>query len=175
MTTRKHELHTVDRENGVSFLAELERAWLDGDLRSLMRAVNFCRATKRPLSEWAADGVIKKLEEACSDAKSISHERWTALHTWRWRCVKYLRELPSDVFLEKTGYKKKSVTRAHMIVADIEEEQTERPVTADAIRSSYDMVEKAIKAGGGAKYLAMTYPLLPREFSLAFPRECVEK
>ena len=159
---------------GDAFLAELERAWLDGDLRSLMWAVNFCRATKRPLPKWAADGVIKKLEEACSDGKNVSHERWTALHTWRWRYVKYLRDLPANVFLKETKYPK-GVTRACTIVAEKEEEQTERPVTADAIRSSYAMVEKAIKAGGGAKYLAMTYPLLPRQFSLAFPRECVKK
>ena len=161
-------------KHGDASLAELERAWLDGDLRSLMWAVSFCHNDDRPLPKWVADGTLKVLEEACSDEKNVSHERWTALHTWRWRYVKYLRDLPSDVFLKKTGYKK-GVTRACTVVAEKEEEQTERPVTADAIRSSYDMVEKAIKAGGGAKYLVMTYPILPRQFSLAFPRECVKK
>ena len=161
-------------KHGDASLAEFERAWLDGDLRSLMWAVSFCHNDDRPLPKWVADETLKVLEEACSDEKNVSHERWTALHTWRWRYVKYLRDLPSDVFLKKTGYKK-GVTRAYMIVADIEGKYVKKFVATETVRSSHAMVENAIKAGKGARYLAMTYPILPRQFCLAFPRECVKK
>jgi hypothetical protein len=157
--------------------AELERAYLEGDLYSLITAVEFCHTHARPLPKWAADGVNKVLIEVFFSEGNRKHGGlafWTRnfKHAQRWKHVVRLREMPPDAFKAETGFKK-SWNKTFEAVAQMEmdrfvarfpldciESKTRDKlargelVNGENVKKSYQKVGRDLRANKGARYFA---------------------
>ncbi|MGC2409914.1 MAG: hypothetical protein WA441_07985 [Methyloceanibacter sp.] len=151
-------------------LAELEQAYLEGDLYSLIHAVMLCHAHARPLPQWVAMGVTKVLLKVYVRKGGLASWFRNYKHARRWEDVKRLREMPPDAFQAETGFKKswantyEAVAQIEMARLDADAVPLDRKkrdklargelVTGDLIQKSYQKVRRELKAGKGARYFA---------------------
>jgi hypothetical protein len=100
-----------ETEEAWEAMPELERAWRDGDLRSLIFAVNICNCHARPLPKWVAEGVRTKLWEVFFSKGNrkfggVEFKSQNYKHGWRWRQVKRLYAMSPATFKAEIGSKK---------------------------------------------------------------------
>jgi hypothetical protein len=146
-------------------LRALERAWREGgNLDALRMAVDFCRMATRPLPAWASEAVCSLLGELYMKRRSgrpggAAFLRKNLKHVSRWYLVNVQRDKPKDKF-QKDAKREKTWLAIYEYVAERESiESGGKPITPDAVKKSYMLIEKAVRDGKGAVY-GLNYPEL---------------
>jgi hypothetical protein len=144
------ELQELDRQ-----LRGLERAWHDGSLRALTKAVTLCRWYNCPLPDWAAQAVLALIADRSKAfwRGNQTHEEWeqqNSIHAIRWELVSELRarkeENPTDPLFQVVD---PTWDAAYERVS----EQLQRTAAAgspDAIKKSYQLVERVFRTAKGS-------------------------
>lgn len=139
-----------------SYLRSLARAWGDGSLSALVDAVKWCQRKSLPLPDWAANGVLQML--SVPDRKLTLADRRNRIHYARWDVIRELRDRRHELKIshpmpdgtKSEGYKptwESAYDNASEALAG-----TEAAGSPDAVKKSYQLVERLFRAGKGARF-----------------------
>jgi hypothetical protein len=156
----------ADDANVEAHLQACKSAWKEGGyLEQLMIAVGICIMKGLPLPRWAAQGIAAELTRLFL---SNAHKRGEASfwkdweHAQRWCVVKKLRSLSKEDFQKRYGHNSfwpHVYEEAGKILFSANRQEVgaaaDEKSHADAVKKSYQRVERAIRNGGGARYLQM--------------------
>jgi len=119
-----------------------EAAWRRGDARALSDVVGICGSYRRPLPQWARDGVRAFVEHHRS--KPSKRDR---IHYTRWDAVQEIRDRKDE--LSSLGYGTKWTDGAVFETASEALAGTEAAGSPDTVRASYMLVQRLMKSGEG--------------------------
>jgi hypothetical protein len=148
-------LFPVDLEREREWLSNLERAWQDGSLLALRVAISSCEKNHRPLPKWvnaAALAVLAMSEKKRRGrlANMAVRDKQTEIHYLRHSLVRQLK----PAWASKTVRKLKP----EMTWEDAREQAskilrgTPAQGSPDAMKKSYELVEKLMKQGRGWRF-----------------------
>ena len=129
----------------------------DGGLTALLQAVQWCRRHRLPLPDWAARRVLLLLQEPKRLAKLIGADRRDRIHRTRWDMVSELRDRRHELKIQHPlpdGTKSEGYGAtwgdAFANVANALA-GTEAKGSPDAVKKSYQKIERALRTGLGKK------------------------
>jgi hypothetical protein len=146
------ESHELERD-----LRWLKRAWDDGSLRALAKAVTLCHHYSHPMPDWVLQAVLALITARGEGFRSGNQtyaewERQNEIHYTRWSMVSVLRdrkkENPDDLLFQVID----STWDGCFERVSEELEGTAFAGSPDAIKKSYQLVERLFKSRMGARF-----------------------
>lgn len=163
---------TIDQPELAAFvdrrLAACERAWAAGNYPALMDAVGLCTNYGRPLPAWVARATLDALAERYEGvvgekrgrlANPKAEYRQNYIHYCRWDAVNELRDRQAE--LEPAGYDLRWEKIFHVVSEYLNQSRSIAFGGPDAIRKSYQLVQRAFRNGDGAKYFIAEFDRQP--------------
>jgi len=134
-----------------------ERAWADGNMKALSKAVILCEKADRPLPAWAVAGVQKILWEHFSGGagkkrgrlgNAKAAHRQNGVHYQRWAVVVDVRDRWIDIMgLDHKPSLEEAYGLASEMLADSKDAGSE-----ETIKKSYQLVERLSRSGKGWRF-----------------------
>jgi hypothetical protein len=134
-------------------LQALARSYVDGNASAVVSAVKWCDRYKHPLPSWASNAIVQLLSGGRKTgvgrlANSDEADRQNRIHYSRWDAVKELRERRGE--LEAFGYRP-TWEDAYANASEMLQ-NSEAAGSAEAIKRSYQIVERLFRSGKGARF-----------------------
>lgn len=154
MAKANNEAFSNERQSFIEReLRFLEKAWQDGRRDALNRAVVFCHQHNLSLPQWAVYAILDLLSGGGAigiGRLSNPHERdrQNSIHYTRWDAVNELRERRRE--LAKRGYHP-SWEEAYANAAEMLKD-SEAAGSPEAIKRSYQLVQKIFRSGKGGRF-----------------------
>jgi hypothetical protein len=150
-------------------LAYCEKAWLAGISPAVADAVAICRTYRQAPPAWLVEAVITVAKASLTPVET-RRRRENMIHLTRWDAVRDLRDRRHQLLEQHGDNRGTSWERCFAAVSEYLED-TEAAGSESTIRASYDIVQRAIRAGRGGEFLLVNRRIDETSDLLAFTRK----
>jgi hypothetical protein len=131
-------------------MAACESAWRAGNLLAVLDAVASSAQLRQPPPAWLIEAVSALVDLRMTPHERRRHEQ-DLIHYTRWDAVKELRARRRDLFKQDDDGRGMTWEKARAAVSVLLE-GTAAAGGEDAIKASYDLVEREMREGRGGRF-----------------------